>query len=370
MNRTLRRIGHHELRWAGLAAVLVIVGSLTFGVLESPAVIGRERITTIAGTGMLGFSGDGGRAVRARLASPTGVALDAAGNLYIADADNNRIRKVDRKGIITTFAGNGKPGFSGDGGPSVKAELSAPTAVVADAAGNLYVADHFNNRVRKVGANGQITTIAGNGTEGFSGGGRSATSAMLDQPDGLAVDSAGNVYIVDLHNNRIRRVDRSGVITTVAGREGPPIGGFSGDGGKATRAELAGPCGNPALDRAGNLYFADQMNNRIRKVDRNGIITTVAGPARLDSPCGVALDAVGNLYVADEGNNVVREVSTSRIITTVAGNPKAQHLGDEGPATRARLDDPTNVAVDKAGNLYIAEASGNRIREVIRGQRQ
>ncbi len=327
-------------------------------------------LTVVAGNGIAGFSGDGGPAISASLEWPEGVAVDSAGNLYIADWYNVRIRKVSG-GTITTVAGNGNKSFSGDGGPATSASLSGPKEVAVDSAGNLYIADGF--RVRKV-SGGTITTVAGNGVWGFSGDGGPATSASLDSPCGVAVDSAGNLYIADWGNSRIRKVS-GGTITTVAGNGNP---GFSGDGGPATSASLSGPTG-VAVDSADNLYIADADNSRIRKVS-GGTITTVAGnenwgfsgdggpatSAWLNAPEGVAVDSVGNLYIADTGNDRIRKVSRATI-TTVAGNGAYRFSGDGGPATSASLDGPWGLAVDSAGNLYIADTWNNRIRKVSGG---
>jgi sugar lactone lactonase YvrE len=327
-------------------------------------------ISTVAG----GSVGDGGPAVNAPVNTPSAAAVDSAGNLYIANTYNNRVRKVSTSGTITTVAGNGTPGFSGDGGPATNASLASPTGVAVDAAGNLYIADAGNDRVRKVSASGTITTVAGTGTPGFSGDGGPATGAGLVYPSGVAVDAAGNLYIADTYNNRVRKVSASGTITTVAGNGTP---GFSGDGGPATNASLASPSG-VAVDAAGNLYIADPDNSRVRKVSTSGTITTVAGNgtpgfsgdggpatnASLFNPSGVAVDAAGNLYIADTTNSRVRKVSTSGTITTVAGNGTPGFSGDGGPATNASLVYPSGVAVDAAGNLYIADSQNNRVRKV------
>ena len=329
-------------------------------------------ITTVAGNGAYAFSGDGGPATSASLNQPFGVAVDSAGNLYIADSDNNRIRKVSG-GTITTVAGNGVGGFSGDGGPATGASLNAPLGVAVDSAGKLYIADSWNYRIRKV-TGGTITTIAGNENGGFSGDGGPATNASLGGPFGVAIDSFGNLYIADFENNRIRKVT-GGTITTVAGNGNQ---GFSGDGGPATSAPLHQPAG-VAVDSAGNLYIADSWNYRIRKV-AGGTITTVAGNgayrfsgdggpatnASLNQPEGVAIDSAGNLYIADFDNNRIRKVSGGTI-TTVAGNGDQRFSGDGGPATNASLNGPFGVAVDSAGNLYIADLFNNRIRKVTGG---
>ncbi|MFI5112212.1 MAG: choice-of-anchor D domain-containing protein [Terriglobales bacterium] len=336
-------------------------------------------ITTVAGGGSGCFGqtdsvGDGCPATSAEITYPLGLAVDSAGNLYIADEANYRIRKVDASGFITKVAGNGTPGYSGDGGPATSAGLNLPFGVAVDSAGNLYIADRDNYRIRKVDASGIITTVAGNGSYGYNGDNIAATSAELRRPEGVAVDSAGNVYIADTFNFRIRKVDASGTITTVAGKG---TRGYSGDGGPATSAELYTPAG-VAVDSARNLYIADSNSSRVRKVDASGTITTVAGngsfgyngdniaaaSAELSFPLAVAVDSAGNLYIADQGNNRIRKVDASGTITTVAGNGTQGYSGDNGPATSAELSGPPGVAVDSAGNLYIADFGNSRIRKV------
>jgi uncharacterized protein (TIGR03437 family) len=432
-------------------------------------------LTLVAGTGTCGFSGDNGPATAAQLCEPAGIALDSAGNLYIADGGNHLIRKVFN-GVITTFAGGGTS--LGDNEPATAAQLENPAALAADLSGGLYIADAGNYRVRKVSSSGVITTVAGDGTQGFSGDGGPATSAQLGLPSGVAVDSAGNLYIDDETNDRVREVS-NGVITTVAGSggaecvlTGPATGtalglpsgvavdsagnlyiadtecrlvrkiangvtsvvagnpaatalgdggpatsaevdplavavdsagsvyiadahrirevangvintiagngtpGYSGDGGLSTNAQLSSPTG-VAVDSNGNVYIADSYSNHIRKVS-GGVITTVAGnggegfsgdngpatSAMLNQPRGVAVDSAGSVYVADTFNNVIRKISNG-VITTVAGG--GTQLGDNGPATSAQLSSPLAVAVDSAGNLYIADYAHSRIRKVANG---
>ena len=318
-------------------------------------------ITTVAGNGTYGYNGDGGAAAAAQLGYPAGMALDGAGNLYIADRSNYRIRKVDSAGDITTVAGNGIRGYNGDGGAAVAAQLDSPAGVAPDGAGNLYIADGDNNRIRKVDAAGVITTVAGNGTRGYNGDGGAAVAAQLDFPSGVALDGAGNLYIADYWNSRIRKVDAAGMITTVAGNG---TRGYNGDGGAAVAAQLNLPT-VVAPDGSGNLYIADRSNHRIRKVDSAGVITTVAGngtrgyngdggaavAAQLNSPNGVAPDGAGNLYIADSGNDRIRKVDSAGMITTVAGNGTYGYNGDGGAAVAAQLSDPAGMAPAGAGNL-------------------
>ena len=320
-------------------------------------------ITTIAGDGISGFGPDG--PALASALNPGGIAVDTAGNVYISD--DNRVRKISG-GVITTVAGNGSYGFSGDGGPATSAQLLNPHGLAVDAAGNLYIADTLNLRIRKV-SNGVITSVAGNGTYGGSGDGGPATSAQLNMPYGIAVDAAGDLYIADESNNRIRKVSK-GVITTVAGNG---TFGFSGDGGPATAAQLNWPRA-VAVDAAGTIYIADTESNRIRKVSK-GVITTVAGngtrdfqkdqvpaaSAPLNWPQSVAVDAAGNLYVADSFNNRVRKVAKDGVITTVGGSGAFGFSGDNGPATSAALS-PGAIAVDAAGDLYVSDTDNRRIR--------
>ncbi|HTB12228.1 MAG TPA: hypothetical protein VK752_11680 [Bryobacteraceae bacterium] len=330
-------------------------------------------ITTVAGNGTTGFTGDNGQASTAGVYEPRGVAVDSAGNVYIADSHNYRVRKVTvSTGVISTVAGNGTPGYSGDNGPATTAQLRYPVSVSLDSAGNLYIADLGASVIRKV-SSGTITTLAGTGSAGFAGDTGPATSALLDQPNGITLDSAGNLYIADYLNARIREIS-SGVITTVAGDS---ILGFAGDNGAALSAELDDPVG-AAVDSSGNVYITDEANNRIRKVS-SGVITTVVGTGKagyvdnvaatsgeLNDPLGIAVDSSGNLYIADRSNNRVRKVSGG-IITTVAGTGTQGSGGDNGPATSANLNLPAAVAVDSSGNLYISEAGGNRIRKVSNG---
>jgi sugar lactone lactonase YvrE len=330
-------------------------------------------ITTIAGNGSTGYSGDGGPATNAAFNQASSMAVDAYGDLFTGDTFNNRIRKVDINGIVTTVAGNGSTGYSGDGGPATNAALNAPNSVAVDRFGNLYFTDCFNQRVREVHTNGIITTVAGNGSIGYSGDSGPAINASLNYPYGAGVDNSGNVFFGDVANNRLRKVDTNGIITTVAGNG---TSGYSGDGGPATNARLNYPTGT-AVDSSGNLFIVDQNNNCIRKVDANGIITTVAGNgtpgysgdggtatnASLNTPNGVTVDAQGNLFISDYSNYRIREVGTDGIITTLAGNGTAGFSGDGGPASNARLNRPAAGGLDSSGNLYFPD--DQRIRKVV-----
>ena len=300
-------------------------------------------ISTFAGTGEDGFSGDGGPATEAQFYAShdrgrgafLSVATDAAGNVYVADVGNHRLRRIDTAGVISTIAGTGEDGFSGDGGPAMpvtmrggpatEAALYYPAGVAVDGAGNVYVADAGNNRVRRIDTAGVISTFAGTGEEGFSGDGGPATEAALSFPVSLAVDAAGNVYVAGYESSRVRRIDTAGVISTFAGTG---ENGFSGDGGPATEAQFY--VGNDgflfvATDAAGNVYVADVGNHRLRRIDTAGVISTIAGTgeggfsgdggpateAQLRGPAGVAVDGAGNVYIADPGNHLVRKLTPS-----------------------------------------------------------
>ena len=327
-------------------------------------------ISTVAGTGEEGFSGDDGPATAAQLRSPSGLATDSAGNLYIADTGNHRIRKMDGAGIISSVAGTGTEGFSGDGGPATAAQLRSPFHIAIDTAGNIYIADRGNQRIRKIGVESNISTVAGGMqvVEGIGDGGP-ATEAQLILPLDVAVDGEGNVYIADF--NRIRRVDAAGNISTLAGTW---PSGYSGDGGPAAKAQF-GTSLRVTVDRTGSVYIADRDNDRIRKVDANGIISTFAGSgdigdggpataAQLRTPFGVAVDGTGNIYVADRDDNRIRKVDADGVISTFAGTQMLGDRGDFGPAIEAQLHSPRDATVDTAGNVYIADSRNHRIRKV------
>ncbi|MEU1998012.1 hypothetical protein ABZ511_26525, partial [Nocardia gamkensis] len=341
---------------------------------KSTALIAFGLITTVAGTGTQDYNGDNQPAVNADVAQPCSVAVDGAGNLYIADLYNQRVRRVDPAGVITTVAGTGTAGYNGDNQLAINADLNAPEGVAVDGSGNLYIADSHNERVRRVDPAGVITTVAGTGTDGYNGDNQLAIDADLDYPCSVAVDGAGNLYIADLHNQRVRRVDPAGIITTVAGTG---TDGYNGDNQPAINADLNQPC-SVAVDGAGNLYIADPHNQRVRRVDPAGVITTVAGTgtegyngdnrpaidADLDYLCGVVVDGSGNLYIADTSNQRVRRVDPAGVITTVAGTGTDGYDGDNQPAINVDLDYPQGVAVDGSGNLYIADTGNKRVRRV------
>jgi len=336
-------------------------------------------ITTVAGNGVTcDRIVEGMPAVEAPLCWPQGVAVDKAGNVYIAATMANRVYRVDPSGALHTFIGNGPDqAVLGDGGPALRGILSQPHDVAVDAAGNVFVSDSSHGRIRKVTAAGIITTVAGSdGPGGNTGDDGPATRARLDSPRGIAVDVSGNLYVANNNSHRIRKVTPGGIISAVAG-SGPMYGGDGGDGGPALGARLLAPWGL-AVDAAGNLYVGDQGNNRVRKIAPDGTITTVAGSgqqgfsgdggpaldARLNNPQGVAVDAAGNLYIADNVNGRVRKVTPNGIITTVAGTGVRGSTGDGGPAVSAQIGNPSGVAVDPSGNLYIVDNQYGRIRKV------
>lgn len=331
-------------------------------------------LTLLSGNGRPGYSGDTGPATTAQLNNPGGVALDRQGNLFVADTANNVIRRISTSGTITTVAGIVTFGASGDGGPATNAQLNSPESVAVDSQGNLFIADTFNNRIRKVSADGNIITVAGDGGFGNSGDGGPATRAQLRLPKGVTVDGQGNLFIADTGNDVVRKVSPDGIITPIAGSG---TAGYSGDGGLATSAQLKNPSG-VTLDNQGNLLIADYSNLRLRKVTPAGLITTVAGTgalgysgdggpatsARLYGPNDVALDGQGNIFLPDGFNYRIRKVSPAGVISTVAGNGTCCYAGEDGQATSTGLNSAYGVAVDGRGNLLIADQGNNVIRKV------
>ena len=398
-------------------ALLLSLRGLAFDREGNLYIAGRHRvrkgdtsgtISTFAGTGERGFSGDGGPATQAQLASPVDVATDDAGNIYIADTFNDRIRRidpsgtistavrisrprgvvldpagniyvssgdlvrrVDLSGAISTVAGGGnKSGTSADGGPATEARLNVPLGLARDNAGNLYFVD--SEVIRRVTPDGNIHTVAGTGEGGFSGDSGPATEAALNSPRGVAADDQGNVYITDSRNYRIRKVAPDGIIETIAGTG---ISGFGWDGGPANGV-LIGFSVNLTPDSLGQLYISDGGNGRVRRINNEGIIDTVAGrnyllgdggpatAANLSSLRDVVVDDQGNLYISDRGNNTIRKVSASGIIRTIAGTGDPGFSGDGGHATEAKLTSPRGIALDSAGNIYLADTGNQRIRRI------
>ncbi len=335
-----------------------------------------QLIFTTAGNGVQGFSGDGALAIYAQMKQATSVAVDASGNIYIADYIDSRIRKVSTSNIITTIAGTGTAGLSGDGGLAINAKLNNPAGISVDAAGNIYIADFSNNRIRKINTSGIISTIAGYTTApGFSGDGGIATSAQLSGPNGVVADAAGNIFIADYYNNRIRKINTSGFINTIAGTS---TAGYSGDGGPATAAKINAPAAI-IKDATGNIYFAEYLNHCIRMIDPSGIISTFAGTggvsgfsgdggpaiaAKLFDPAGLIMDATGNMFIADSYNNRIRKVNVSGNISTICGTGAAGYSGDAGSASLAKIYRPNGVATDVSGNVFIADLGNYRVRVI------
>lgn len=330
-----------------------------------------QTISTIAGNGSAGYGGDGHMATLAQLNLPEHIAFDPQGNMYISDALNQRIRKIDTTGEITTIAGTGICGFNGNYIPATTAQLYAPTGVIVDNSGNIFISTGNDHRIRKVDTAGIITTIAGTGTIGYNGDHISAMSAELATPYVGAVDASGNIYFSDFDNHRVRKISASGIITTVAGNG---IVGSSGDGGPATNANLRGP-GWVTISPSGELYIPDKSCGVVRKVSAAGIITTIAGGgtggdgvaatnAALNFPSSVALDSVGNIYVGEYGAHRIRKIDSVGIITTVAGTAVAGYNGDSIPATAAQLNYPSGLAINRSGDLFIADYHNNRIRKI------
>jgi sugar lactone lactonase YvrE len=336
--------------------------------------IKAQSIYTYAGNGNTGYTDSTGDPKLAEFNHPWGLTFDGFGNLYIADHVNCAIRKISVAGTISTFAGTTSNGFSGDGGPASMATMSGPTSVTADPAGNLYIADAGNNRIRKVSTTGIITTIAGNDTSGYAGDGGPATAAKFYKPMGISADISGNLFIADSGNNVVRKIDGAGIITTYAGNGTP---GYTGDGGPAISASLSGPVG-VTWDHWGNLYITEAGNHVVRKVSVTGIITTFAGTgtagfggdgaaataAQLSSPNSVTFDTSGNVYISDEQNHRIRKVTNDGIIHTIAGIGIVGYSGDGGPAINAQLFRPMGLAVDVQGRIFIADYINSVVRKI------
>jgi class 3 adenylate cyclase len=360
-----------------IVAAAVLVFMLTRGGAVSPSAL--PLIVTMAGTGISADGPDGRAATATDLAHPIGLAVDSAGRLFVVEG--NRVRRVNGDSTMTTVAGTGRAGFSGDGAAATSANLNGPQAIAIDSAGSIYIADSQNNRIRRVDPQGIITTFAGLGQASYGGDGGPATQAALADPTGVAIGFSSTILIADSGNNRVRAVDANGTITTFAGTGDS---GYAGDGGPATSALLNDPrC--LAVDANDNVYLADSLNDRVRRIDVNGTISTVAGTgdqgfsgdkgpatnASLHLATGplsgggcLAVNAAGDLFTADALNNRVREVAVgSNLITTVAGDGRQGFSGDGAAATSAQLDLPLAVAVD-SGVLYIADSDGNRVRRV------
>ena len=360
-----------------------VTASALLALLVAPAAAASNNIiVTYAGNGPSGYSGDGGSSLAAKLSLPTGVVLDNAANIFFDDTNNNRIRKVNASQVITTVAGTGTSGFSGDGGPAVSAQLSYPAGIAVTSAGALYIADTGNNRVRKV-SGGIITTVAGNGQSGYGGDGGQATSAKLYMPTGLALDSSGNLYIADTNNNVVRKVATTGVISTFAGKfwsgdndrnDSHNKCKLAGNTGAATNASLCAPTG---LTVSGStLLIAGTANNQIRKVS-GGTITAYAGTgtagfsgdggqataAKIKWPIGIAYDPLGNVYEVDAGNARLRQVTASGVISTFGGTGTLGYSGDGGPAELAKIAAVGGVTTD-ASNVFFGDTANNRVRRI------
>lgn len=331
------------------------------------------RINTISGTGIGGFSGDGFVSTGAQLHNPQSVVLDKNNNVYILDFLNHRIRKINSSGNIVTIAGNGNTGFTGDGSVATSAEIY-PYGIAVNRNNELYISDASWNVIRKVNSLGIISTVVGIGMYGNTGDGGPASAAKIGSPYGMTFDTANNLYFADAKHHIVRKVSASGIITKFAGND---TAGYAGDGDFAILARLDSPYA-VAADRKGNVFISDIKNNVIRKVDPSGVISTYAGVAStfghsgdggpanaalLNRPAGIAVDTNGNLFIADADNDVIRKVDTFGIITTVVGNGTPGFGGDLGAVNGCNLHTPFGVAVAANGDLYIADANNQRIRK-------
>jgi hypothetical protein len=371
------RSGAVVLRSSGgtVLGVTPLIGTAT-GPL---AVLSPGIINTVAGETDYIYQGDGGPAILSPIFLPGGVALDGAGNLYLSDTLNDRVRRVDAvTGIITTIAGTGTIGFAGDGGPGTQALIASPAGMAVDGAGFLYFADTGNHAIRRIDlVTGIITTVAGQlGQQGYTGDGKAATGAKLTSPEGVCLDLAGDLIVADTGNNVIRKVSAStGTISTIAGTG---AAGYGGDGQLATAATLNTPWGT-TVGIDGSIYISDRDNHRIRRIDTTGVISTVAGTgiqafngdggpaisAALNEPSAVVIDPAGDLFIADTGNNKIRVVNAgTSVIATICGTGDESFYGDDGPANVANVYGTNGLYLDGAGDLYLTDPFHNRIREI------
>jgi sugar lactone lactonase YvrE len=360
--------GDESMKPPAIARITLVFGMMWFCI--SP--FGRAQgalINTLVGSGQYGFSG--GAATSAIMDGVYAIAVNSQGTVYLADSWNNRIRVLLSDGMVTTIAGTGETGFAGDGGAAIAAKLNCPRGIAVDSQGNIYFSDSGNSRIRKIDSGGKISTIAGTGSDGFSGDSGLATAAQLNSPRGLAIDAGGNLYIADGFNFRIRMINAQGKITTIAG-----MGAFgqSGDGGPATSATI-GLVQGLALDKVGNLYLVDVYNHCVRKVLANGNISTIAGGgfgtaadgelainAHLRFPQGIAADAQGTIYVADSENHRVWMIGTDGIMHVFAGTGTAGFSGDGSAAYAAQLNCPYALAIDPEGGVLISDLRNYRLR--------
>lgn len=332
-------------------------------------------ISTVAGNGNYRIAPEGSAAVRSYLSIPHSIAIAADGSLYIADAQSHRIVRVSKEGAMTTVAGTGQFGYSGDGGPATRARIYYPKGVALDRAGNLYISDTLNSVVRRVNPQGIISTFAGTGKPGFTGDGGPAAAADLNYPTGVTTDAEGNLYIADSINHAVRMVNTRGIITTLAGTG---VEGFSGDGGPAKSARMHTPY-SVTVDAAGNIYIADIYNHRIRRINRNGVMETIAGTGQtmpggegvqakqtsVYTPTRIVLDEAGNIYYTEQITSLVRRISPSGIVNTIAGNGRSGFSGDGRIATEASMYWPLDLAMDPQGNLYVVDSTNHRIRKLL-----
>ncbi len=336
----------------------------------SPRIVGQ--VSTLAGSGTTGS--DNGTGTAASFGMMGGVAVDSSGNVYVADTFNFLIRKITPAGVVTTFAGSGVTG-SADG-TGTAASFTAPFGIAVDSSGNVYVADTFSNLIRKITPAGVVTTFAGGGGSGAVGSGAddgTGTAASFNAPFGIAVDSSGNVYVADSMNNLIRKITPAGVVTTLAGGGGSGAVGSGADDGTGTAASFSSPYGI-ALDSSDNVYVADSVNNLIRKITPAGVVTTLAGSggfgadngtgaaASFDTPTSIAVDSSGNVYVADMMNDLIRKITPDGVVTTLAGSST---FGDtDGIGTAASFNIPYGIAADSSGNLYVSDLDNFLVRKI------